>query len=55
MIGTMGAAHCENLIGIIILAAWSLSSSTATLPHSKNGNCQAWRIGIRHFPPIEGT
>ena len=39
--GTIGAAHHENLVGVIILAACNLSSSVAALPLSANGICQA--------------
>ena len=42
-IGTMDVAQRENLFGAIMLAAWSLSSSAATLSHRANGTCLALR------------
>ena len=42
-IGTMGVAQCENLVGAIIPAACSLSSSAATLSRRANGTCRALR------------
>ena len=42
--GTIGAAHCEDLVGAIIPATCNLSSSAATLSLSANGTFRALSI-----------
>ena len=48
-IGTIDAAHCENLVIANIPAACNLSSSMATLSLSANDTCQTLRNQGWHF------